>query len=87
VTISPLIGLALGFGIAGFLIYDGMSSVVHHKYCEVLNDDFSGGFNTNVWTKEAEVGGFGYAPLLSFRNINSNPLVQQWPIRTNYHHR
>lgn len=60
VTIIPLIGLLIGFGIAGFLVYDGLSSVVHHKYCApVLNDDFSGGLDTNVWTKEAEVGGFG----------------------------
>jgi hypothetical protein len=59
VTIIPLIGLLLGFGIAGFLVYDGISSVVHHKYCPVLSDDFSGGLNTDVWTQEAEVGGFG----------------------------
>lgn len=59
VTIIPLIGLLLGFGVAGFLIYDGLSSVVHHKYCPVLYDDFSGGFNHDVWTQEAEVGGFG----------------------------
>lgn len=59
VTIIPLLGLLVGFGIAGFLVYDGISSVVHHKYCPVLSDDFSGGINTDVWTKEAEVGGFG----------------------------
>ncbi|KAL5317297.1 hypothetical protein ACEPPN_014392 [Leptodophora sp. 'Broadleaf-Isolate-01'] len=59
VTIIPIIGLLLGFGVAGFLIYDGMSSVVHHKYCPVMSDDFSQGLNTNIWTKEAEVGGFG----------------------------
>jgi hypothetical protein len=60
VTIIPLIGLLLGLGIAGYLVYDGIRSVVHHKYCLVMSDDFSGGFNTNIWTKEAEVGGFGY---------------------------
>jgi hypothetical protein len=59
VTIIPIIGLLIGLGIAGFLVYDGLSSVVHHKYCLVLNDDFSGGLNTAVWTQEAEVGGFG----------------------------
>jgi hypothetical protein len=59
VTIIPLIGLLLGFGIAGFLVYDGLSSVVHHKYCLVLSDDFSGGLNPAVWTQEAEVGGYG----------------------------
>ena len=59
VTIIPLIGLLLGFGIAGFLVYDGLTSVIHHKYCLVLSDDFSEGINTAVWTQEAEVGGYG----------------------------
>jgi hypothetical protein len=59
VTIFPLVGLILGLGIAGFLVYDGLRSVVHHKYCPVLSDDFSEGLNTNIWTQEAEVGGFG----------------------------
>jgi hypothetical protein len=59
VTIIPLIGLLLGFGIAGFLVYDGLHSVVHHKYCPVFSDDFSSGLNPSIWTKEAEVGGFG----------------------------
>jgi hypothetical protein len=59
VTIIPLIGLAFGLGLAGFLVYDGIKSVVHHNYCPVLSDDFSNGLNTNVWTLEAEVGGFG----------------------------
>jgi hypothetical protein len=59
VTIIPLLGLAAGFALAGFLIYDGLSSVVHHKYCPVLNDDFGSGIQSTIWTKEAEVGGFG----------------------------
>ena len=59
VTIIPLIGLLLGFGIAGFLVYDGLHSVVHHKYCPVFSDDFSSGLNPAIWTKEVEVGGFG----------------------------
>jgi hypothetical protein len=59
VTIIPLIGLLLGLGIAGFLVYDGIRSVVHHKYCPVLSDDVSEGLDTNIWTQEAEVGGFG----------------------------
>lgn len=62
VTIFPLLGILVGLGISGFLIYDGLSSVVHHKYCPVLDDDFGSGLNTNIWSKEIEVGGFGYAP-------------------------
>lgn len=59
VTIIPLIGLALGFCLAGFLVYDGLRTVVNHTYCPVLDEDFSGGLNGKVWTKEVEVGGFG----------------------------
>lgn len=60
VNIIPAIGILIGFGIAGFLVWDGYRSVVQHKYCPVLDDDFSGGLNSNIWTKEVEVGGFGY---------------------------
>jgi hypothetical protein len=60
VTIIPLIGILIGLGISGFLIYDGYSSVVQHTYCPVLDDDFSGGLNSDIWRKEVEVGGFGY---------------------------
>ncbi len=60
VTIIPLIGLFVGFALAGFLVWDGLRTVVNHVYCPVLDENWSGGFNERVWTKEAEVGGFGY---------------------------
>jgi hypothetical protein len=59
VTIIPIIGIILGLGITGVLIWDGLRSVVNHVYCPVLDENWSNGFNTKVWTKEAEVGGFG----------------------------
>lgn len=59
VTIIPVLGIVLGLAISGFLIWDGLHSVVKHNYCLVLQDDFSGGFNDQVWTKEVQVGGFG----------------------------
>jgi hypothetical protein len=57
-TIIPLVGLLLGLAIAGVLVWDGIRSVAQHKYCEVLNDDFSS-WDSNVWSKEVEVGGYG----------------------------
>jgi len=61
VTILPLIGMTIGVLITGYLIYDGLKSVVNHKYCPVLLEDFSEGFDTvNTWQREVEVGGFGY---------------------------
>ncbi|KAB5562727.1 beta-1,3-glucan-binding protein [Coniochaeta sp. 2T2.1] len=59
VTILPIIGIFIGLAISGFLVWDGLRSVVKHKYCPVLMEDFSSGFNTDIWTKEVQVGGFG----------------------------
>lgn len=61
VTIIPVLGILLGLGVTGFLIYDGIHSVSNFNYCLVLDEDWSNGFNTDVWTKEVELGGYGYA--------------------------
>lgn len=58
-TIIPLIGILLGLGVTGVLIWDGLRNVVNHEYCPVLDDDFANGLDSKVWTKEVEVGGFG----------------------------
>lgn len=56
----PVVGIILGFCVAGVLIWDGMKSVTNSNYCPVYTDDFSSGtLNPNIWTKEVEVGGFG----------------------------
>jgi len=60
ITIIPLLGILLGLGVAGFLVYDGLRTVVNHKYCPVLSENFSSGkLDSSVWTKEVEVGGYG----------------------------
>ena len=59
VTIIPLIGIFLGLAISGFLIWDGMKSVVNHQYCQILDESWSTGFNDKVWTKEVQAGGYG----------------------------
>lgn len=64
VTIFPIVGILIGLAISGFLIWDGLSTVVHNKYCPVLDETFSGGLDTSIWTKEVEVGGFGQDFLL-----------------------
>jgi hypothetical protein len=55
----PLVGLVLGLTVTGVLIWDGVRTVARHNYCEVLNDNFTS-WNSDVWSKEVEVGGFGY---------------------------
>ena len=59
VTIIPLIGLVLGFAIAGFLVYDGLRTIVKHEYNLILDEDWSQGLRTDIWHKEVTVGGFG----------------------------
>ena len=60
VTILPILGIIVGLGVSGFLVWDGIRSVVKHNYCLVLEDDFSGGLNNDVWNFEIQSGGFGY---------------------------
>lgn len=69
VTIIPLIGIFIGLAITAALIWDGLRNVVNHEYCPVLIEDFSKGLDPAVWTKEAEVGGFGYAFLVFCRGL------------------
>jgi hypothetical protein len=60
VTILPLLALTIGLCISGFLVWDGVRSVVNHNYCSVFQDNFSSGeLNPDVWTKEVETGGYG----------------------------
>lgn len=69
-TIIPILGLLVGLAVSGLLIWDGLRSVVNHKYCEVFSDDFSS-WNDKVWTKEVEVGGYGYVRLVLCYAIHS----------------
>ena len=60
-TIFPVIGIILGLIFTGLLTYQGYSSVINNDYCPIYMEDFSSGhLDEKVWTKEVEVGGFGY---------------------------
>lgn len=59
ITIIPLIGILIGLGLGALLVYDGLRSVVNHKYCSVYQTSFTEGIDETMWIKEAEVGGFG----------------------------
>lgn len=62
--IIPLIGLIAGFMVSGYLVYSAMGGPPL-KYCPVLDEDFSSGaLNPRIWTKEVEVGGFGFVRTL-----------------------
>lgn len=79
VTIIPCIGLFFGLAVCGVLIWEGLRRVVNHKYCPVLLEDFSNGFDPTIWTREVEVGGFGYVslpPPSSFRHHIFSPQLR-----------
>lgn len=59
VTIMPLMAIGFGLILSGLLVWEGLRSVVHHKFCLVLDEDWSNGIDPTIWTKEVEVGGFG----------------------------
>ncbi|KAK3331368.1 glycoside hydrolase family 16 protein [Apodospora peruviana] len=59
VTILPIIGIFVGLAISGFLVWDGIRTVVKHKYCQVLAEDWSQGIRSDIWEQEVQVGGFG----------------------------
>ncbi|OCK74991.1 glycoside hydrolase family 16 protein [Lepidopterella palustris CBS 459.81] len=76
VTIIPLLGIFIGLAVSGVLIWDGLRTVVNHKYCEVLNEDFSEGLNPKIWTKEVEVGGYGNGQFEMTTNDDENAFIQ-----------
>ncbi|KAJ1336113.1 gram-negative bacteria-binding protein 1 [Microdochium nivale] len=76
VTILPCIGIALGLAISGFLVWDGINSVVKNNYCVVLDDNFSGGLNRDVWTQEVQVGGFGNGEFVQTTNNGENVYIE-----------
>ncbi|KAH8886395.1 concanavalin A-like lectin/glucanase [Thozetella sp. PMI_491] len=76
VTILPVIGILIGLAISGFLVWDGIHSVVKHNYCLVLADDFSGGLNEDVWTKEVQLGGFGNGEFEMTTGGDENVFIQ-----------
>ena len=75
VTIIPISGLVIGLILAGLLVFDGLRSVVKHKYCSVLDEDFSNGLDPKVWLKEVEVGGFGNGQFEMTTNTEENVFI------------
>lgn len=77
VWILPVIGMIIGIGLAGFLIYEGLQKVSNnHTYCPVLDTDFSNGIDPKIWTKEAEVGGFGNGQFEQTTTTDENAFIK-----------
>lgn len=59
ITLIPVFGFLVGCAAIALLSWNGYRSVSNHKYCKVFVDDFSNGFNSTIWTKHVETGGYG----------------------------
>ncbi|KIW48575.1 uncharacterized protein PV06_01147 [Exophiala oligosperma] len=76
-NIFPLLGVIVGLIIAGVYIFLGVQSVPKHKYCMVYEDDFSAGIlDTNIWTKDVEVGGFGNGQFEETTGTDENVFIK-----------
>ncbi|KAH7392680.1 concanavalin A-like lectin/glucanase domain-containing protein [Pyrenochaeta sp. MPI-SDFR-AT-0127] len=75
-NVFPLVGLILGLMMTGLFVWDGVRSVPVHKYCEVFSDDFST-WNTSVWTKEVELGGYGNGQFEMTTDTDENVFIEE----------
>lgn len=76
VTIIPLLGIFVGLSTSGILIWDGLRSVVNHEYCKIMEDSFGNGLDSQIWTKEVEVGGFGQVLMNSLRSPSADKVAE-----------
>ncbi|KAI9809251.1 MAG: hypothetical protein M1825_002542 [Sarcosagium campestre] len=76
VTILPIVGVCLGLAIAGILVWDGLRTVVNNDYKLVLDESFSNGLDSKIWTKEVQVGGFGNGQFEETTNTEENAFVR-----------
>ncbi|KAF2203850.1 concanavalin A-like lectin/glucanase [Delitschia confertaspora ATCC 74209] len=76
VNIIPIMGFIIGLGIAAFLMWTGYRSVSHHRYCEIMYDNFTSGWNDKIWTREIEVGGFGSGQFEQTTNSSENIFIE-----------
>lgn len=66
-VIIPIAGLVLGLIVCGAIIYVKFRTTSTNTYCPVLDEDFSSGsLDPKVWTKEVELGGYGWVHHLVF---------------------
>lgn len=57
VLFGILVGVLASGAVIGLGIFSFMSD--QHKYCLALDEQFDGPLNTNIWSREVQVGGFG----------------------------
>ncbi|CZR49125.1 uncharacterized protein FPRO_12561 [Fusarium proliferatum ET1] len=76
ITIIPALGILVGLAAIALLTWSGYKSVDKHKYCTVFTDDFSNGFNSTIWNKQVEVGGYGNGEFELTTDTDENVFVR-----------
>ncbi|KAF4334250.1 beta glucan-binding [Fusarium beomiforme] len=76
ITIIPALGIVVGLAAIALLSWAGYTSVDNYKYCKVFTDDFSNGFNSTIWNKHVEVGGYGNGEFELTTNTDENIFVR-----------
>lgn len=62
----PIVGIVIGVIAAGVIVWDGLTTVTNYNYCSILDEDFTNGLDSTIWSKEVEVGGYGFVDPLDF---------------------
>ncbi|KAK0388885.1 hypothetical protein NLU13_5128 [Sarocladium strictum] len=75
-TAIPSLGIIVGLIAIGLLSWAGYASVNNYEYCKVFTDDFSSGFNSTIWNKQVEVGGYGNGEFELTTNDEENIFVR-----------
>jgi hypothetical protein len=75
-SLFPIIGVIVGFLATGALVWDGLREAKLPDYCQIMDEDFSGGLNPKIWTKESEVGGYGNGQFEETTSTNENVFIQ-----------
>ncbi|BFZ57044.1 hypothetical protein PYCC9005_004094 [Savitreella phatthalungensis] len=76
-TIIPLIGLFFFLVIIGLMAYTGWHSYDTEKFCPYWEDDFSSGqLDSNVWSHEVQLGGFGTGEFEQTTTFSNNSYIE-----------
>ncbi|KAF5591840.1 beta glucan-binding protein [Fusarium pseudocircinatum] len=76
ITVIPAFGIVVGLLAIALLTWSGYKSVDKHQYCTVFRDDFSNGFNSTIWNKQVEVGGYGNGEFALTTDTDENVFVR-----------
>lgn len=76
IAIIPWLGMLVGIVLGAYLVYSGYAGVPRHKFCQILDEDWSNGINPAVWSHEVQLGGFGTGEFEWSTDSDTNAFVK-----------